>query len=212
MKNINKYVLFVMSYLLNAFGSALMVKGSIGSIVWTVTAENLGAFIGISVGLATTIISIIFYIISKIIGKDFNIKDTSICVLLTLMFGVLIDFFIIIIGPEQSNYMAINYVCGFIGIIIVCMSSSLAIEANVAYLAFDDFNKNMKNHIFKGNIALAITASVIIGFVLALVFGLLNNQIVNVSLVTFTSFGLGFIVRFFDQTFGFTTREYKVKS
>ncbi len=203
MRHINKYIMFFISYLLNAFGSALMVKGSIGSIVWTVTAENLGAFAGITVGLATTIISVVFYIISKIIGKDFNIKDTGVCIVLTVFFGFFIDFFIMLIGAEQSANMIVNYIYGFTGIIIVCMSSSLVIEANVAYLAFDDFNKNLKVHIFKGNVARAITTSICIGFSIAIIFGLLNGDIVNVSLVTFTSFGLGYVVSTFDKIFGF---------
>ncbi len=203
MKNLNKYVMFFLSYLLNALGNALMVKGSIGSIVWTVTAENVGAFAGISVGLATTIISVVFYIISKIIGKDFNFKDTAICIVLTIFFGFFIDFFIMLIGAEQSANMIVNYIYGFTGIVIVCMSSSLVMEANVAYLAFDDFNKNLKVHIFKGNVAKAITTSIFIGFSIAVIFGLLHGGIVNLSLVTFTSFGLGYVVSTFDKIFRF---------
>lgn len=207
MKYLNKYVMFLLSFLINAFGNALMVKGSIGSIVWTVTAENIGAFLSVSVGLATTIISVIFYIISKIIGKDFNIKDTALCIVLTIIFGYAIDFFIMLIGSNQSTNQILNYVYGFTGIIIVCMSSSLVMRANVAYLAFDDFNKNLKIHIFKGNVTKAITLSIFIGFSIALIFGLLHGQIVNVSLVTFTSFGLGFVVSFFDKIFGFNVEE-----
>lgn len=206
MKYLNKYVMFLLSFLLNAFGNALMVKGSIGSIVWTVTAENIGAFLSVSVGLATTIISVVFYIISKIIGKDFNIKDTALCIVLTIIFGYAIDFFIMLIGSNQSTNQILNYVYGFTGIIIVCMSSSLVMRANVAYLAFDDFNKNLKIHIFKGNVTKAISLSIFIGFSIAIIFGLLHGQIVNVSLVTFTSFGLGFVVGFFDKIFGFNIR------
>lgn len=210
MKQQKRYILFFISYLLNAFGNALMVKGSIGSIVWTVTAENFGALAGVSVGLATTIISIVFYTISKIIGKDFKIKDTIYCIVLTIFFGVLIDFFIKIIGAESSSYMIINYFYGLIGIIIVCLSSSLAIEVNVAFLAFDDFNKNLKYHVFKGNVVRAITTSVTIGFALAIFFGLLNGDIVNVSFVTLSSFLLGVIVNIFDRLLNFNTKEVRI--
>ncbi len=204
MKNINKYLLFAISYVLNALGNALMVKGSIGAIVWTSTFENVAAFFSISVGTATTIISIIMYTISKIIGKDFNIKDTTICILLSALFGSLIDMFLYIIGSTPSANILVNYAYGISGVLIIAMCVSLAIYANVAYLALDDFLKNLRNHVFKGRVVIATITSLTIGFIIAMVFGTLYGEVLNMTILTIVaSLSLGKLIDIFDIIFGF---------
>ncbi len=204
MKNIKNYILFAISYVINALGNALTVKGAVGTLMWTSTFENFAAFFSISVGTASSIISVIMYVISKIIGKDFKVKDTIICISLSAFFGVLIDFFLTVIGTNPSNSVLINYGYSISGVLLIAIAVSLAIKADVAYLALDDFLKNLKNIVFKGNIIKAVNTSFFIGFVVAVAFGLAGGQIRNMSILTIlASIFLGKITDIFDILFGF---------
>lgn len=204
MKNLNHYVMFLISFTINALGNALMVKGAIGSIIWTATFENMGAFFGTTVGQMTSIMSVIMYGVSKLIGRDFKIKDTAICIALSILFGYAIDFFSFLINANvQPTNEILSWVYGIGGILLVCASVSLVIEADVAYLAMDDFTKNLKVHVFKGDIVKTVTTSIALGMALALIFGFLNGELINISLVTFGSFLLGYVVEAFDVLFGF---------
>ncbi len=202
-----RYIVFIISYLLNAFGNALMVKGSVGAIVWTATFTNMASFLDITVGMATSIIMLIFYFISKIIGRDFNVKDAISCITLSYFFGTLIDFYLGIIGNNQSDNILINYVYAIVGVLIVSMSVSLTIHVDVAYLALDDFLKNLKNKVFKGNVAIASYASLGIGAILAIIFGYLNGEILNVNIFTvIASLSLGILISMFDVLFKFNKK------
>lgn len=204
MKNINKYVLFAISYVINALGNALTVKGAVGTLMWTSTFENFAAFFSISVGTASSIISVVMYVASKIIGKDFKVKDTVICITLSAFFGVLIDVFLFILGKTPSSNLLINYCYGISGVLFISMAVSLAIRANVAYLALDDFLKNLKTYVFKGNIVKAANTSLFIGFIVAVAFGLAGGKILNMSILTIiASIFLGKITDIFDILFGF---------
>ncbi len=207
MKNINymnKYLMFILSYLGNALGNALTIKAGIGTFVWTSAFENLGAFFNISVGTANIIISLIFYVVSKIIGKDFKLKDATICVVISIFFGRLIDFFLLIIGHSPATNVYVNYSIGVVGVLIIAMTISLAIKANVAFLALDDFMKNLKVYVFKGNIAIASSTSQAIGFAFAITFGLLNGQILNMTVFTVIATACcGLLISSFDKLFGF---------
>ncbi len=208
MKNLKNYVMFIVSYFLNAFGNALMIKGSVGALVWASTFENFGAFFGITVGAATSILQVVFYIISKLIGRDFNPKDTVICVSLSVLFGTLIDFFLFIIGKAPYDKVILNYGLLIFGIIIISIAVSLAIKANVAFLALDDFLKNLKIHVFKGNVVKAMLAQQSVGFVLAIIFGLLHGEIYNMSIVTIVaSLTFGNVVAISDKLLGFDKKD-----
>ncbi len=204
MKNTKNYILFILSYLLNAFGNALMIKGSVGALMWTSTFENVALFLGVSVGIASSIIQIVFYTISKIIGRDFKLKDTAICLGLSVFFGTLIDFFLYLIGPASFENAYLNYLIFFISVIMISTSVSLAIKANIAFLALDDFIKNLKTYIFKGNVMKATNASLGIGFIIALIFGILHGEIANMTILTIiSSISFGYLVQLSDKMFGF---------
>ncbi len=204
MKNVNKYVLFAMSYVLNALGNALTVKGAVGTLMWTSTFENLAAFFSITVGTASSIVAVLSYIVSKIIGKDFKLKDTVICITISILFGGLIDIFLFIIGKTPSTNVFLNYGYSISGILLISIAVSFAMKADVAYLALDDFLKNMKVHIFKGSIVKAVNTSFFIGFIIAVTFGLASGKVHNMSILTIVaSIFLGKITDIFDGIFGF---------
>ncbi len=204
MKNIKNYIMFAVSYLLNALGNALMIKGSVGALMWTSTFENFGNLIGVTAGTATSILSVLFYTISKIIGKDFKPKDAVICVVLSVFFGTLIDFFLYIIGKSPLDKVYLNYTIALLGILFIAIAVSLAIRANVAFLALDDFLKNLKIYILKGSVVKATLASQTIGFVIAIVCGLLYGEVVNMTILTIlASFCFGYVVDISDRILGF---------
>lgn len=204
MKNVNKYVLFALSYVLNALGNALTIKGSVGTIVWTSTCENIAFYFNVTIGVATTIISIVMYTVSKLIGKDFKVKDTVICILLSSLFGFLVDMFIYILGPTPSPNVLTNYIYCISGVLLIAMCVSVTIYVNIAFLAIDDFLKNLRHYVFNDNIVLATNSSMLLGFALAIIFGLLNGQILNMTILTILlSLFLGKIIHFFDVLFGF---------
>ncbi len=204
MKNLKNYIMFAISYVFNAFGNALMIKGSVGALMWTSTFENFGNFVGVTAGMATSIISVIFYIVSKIIGRDFKLKDTIICLILSVSFGTLIDFFLYLIGKTPLDSVYLNYTIALVGMILISVSVSLAIEANVAFLALDDFLKNLKVYVFKGNVLKATYGSLGIGFIIAIITGLLYGQIANMTVLTIISSLLfGYLVQISDILLGF---------
>ncbi len=208
MKNSTRYLIFILSYFLNALGNALTVKGSVGAIVWTSTFENIGAYFGVTVGVATSVVSVIFYFVSKIVGRDFKLKDGMACVFLSYFFGMVIDFFLSIIGSSQSDVMLYNYIYCFAGVILISMSVSLAIHVDVAYLALDDFIKNLKTYIYKGNVLKATYTSLGTGLVLAIIFGILNGEIINLTILTaILSLSFGYLVEVFDIIFKFKHKE-----
>ncbi len=204
MKNLKNYILFAVSYILNAFGNALMIKGSVGALMWTSTFENFGLFFGITAGVAASILQVIFYTLSKIIGRDFKLKDTAICLALSVFFGTLIDFFLLIIDKTPLENIYLNYGIALFGILLIAVSVSFAIKANVAYLALDDFLKNLKTYIFKGNIVKATVSSQVIGFIIAVGFGLLHGEIANMTVLTIVaSLAFGYLVDISDTLLGF---------
>ncbi len=204
MKNINKYLLFVIGYVFNAFGNALTVKGAVGTAMWTSAYENVAAFCGITVGTASSIIALTSYIVSKFIGKDFKIKDAAICLVLSVFFGTLIDFFLFLIGPTPSPNPFMNYAFAVAGILVITASVSITIYADVAYLALDDFLKNLRFYVFNENVVKATNTSLLIGFIITVTFGLLNGEILNLTVLTVViSLSFGFLINFFDIIFGF---------
>ncbi len=204
MKNIKNYMLFALSYLLNAFGNALMVKGSVGALMWTSTFENVALFLGVSVGIASSILQVIFYVISKVIGKDFKLKDTVICITLSVFFGTLIDICLLIVGRTPLTNIYLNYIIAILGIFAIGFSVSLAIHANVAFLALDDFLKNLKIYVFKNNVVKATFSSLGIGFIIAIAFGLLHGEIANMTVLTIiSSIAFGHIVQLADKILGY---------
>ncbi len=202
--NMNKYLMFFLSYLGNALGNALTIKGAVGTFVWTSAFENIGAFLDVSVGTATSLVSLLFYVLSKLIGKDFNLKDATTCIFFSVFFGTLVDFFLSLFGRSPFSSIYANYILGLSGVFIISLSVSLAIKANVAFLALDDFIKNLKLYVFKGNVTIATSVMQLIGFAFAIGFGLLYGKILNMTLFTVIATAcFGLLVSAFDKLFGF---------
>lgn len=205
-----RYIIFIVSLLLNALGNAFMLKGNVGSTPWTAAFGNVSNYFNITPGTASIIISILFFIISKIIGKDFKLFQSIICLIASSSYGLVTDFYLAIIGREQSAFIVVNYLYAFLGVILVAMAVSFAIQANIAYLALDDFLKNLKFYICKGNIALATFASSFIAISMAVVTGLLFGEVENITVLTLlVAVFLGVIVSFFDRIFVFKFEDIK---
>lgn len=195
-----RYFVFAISLFINAFGNSLMLKGGVGASPWTAAFDNVSVFFHITPGTAANLIFFCLYTASKIIGKDFSLKKTSLFVVITIFYGFVCDGFLWIIGPDQLSNMLLNYVLAITGALTLALSISLSIKANAIFLALDDFLKNTKKHIFNGNIKKASFLSNSIALLTAVFFGLLYGQIHNVTFLTFIiTFVFGMAVSFFDR-------------
>lgn len=195
-----RYLVLILSVFINALGNSLMLKGSVGATPWSASYGNISNFFDITPGTASILVAIIIYLVSKLIGKDFNIKSALICVLITFSYGFLIDFYLFIFGREQSPYIFVNYIYAILGILFGSCGVSLAIQANVGFMALDDFAKNMKKHICKGNIALSMFISSGTAIVVSIVTGLLYGKIENITFLTLLfMFFFGILISMFDK-------------
>lgn len=195
-----RYIVLIISILMNSFGNSLMIKGSVGATPWSASYSNISNYFGITPGTASICVAIIMYVLSKIIAKDFKLRDAIICVLITVSYGYLIDFYLFILGRDQSPLMLMNYFYAFAGVIIASCAVSLTIQANVGYMALDDFVKNLKFHICKGNIALSMFMSSGLAILVSVVVGSLAGSIVNITFLTLLFlFGFGFLISIFDK-------------
>lgn len=195
-----RYVIFILSLFINALGNAFMLKGSVGSAPWTACFDNFSNFFHITPGTACIILSLVFYVISKLIGRDLKLSESIICVVSSSVYGLITDFYLLIIGREQTTSIFMNYFYGIFGVILVAIAVSMAIQANIGYLALDDFLKNIKTHVCKGNISVASIFSSIIALAISGITGYLSGGIVNITILTiFIGLFLGILVSFFDK-------------
>lgn len=197
---IKRYIVLVISVFINALGNSLMLKGNVGATPWSSSYGNMSNCFNITPGTASIIVAVIIYLVSKIIGRDFKIRDALICVLITFAYGGLIDTYLFILGPDQSQYLVVNYIYAFMGIICASCAVSLAIQANVGYMALDDFAKNLKKHVCKGNIALSMLISSGIAVIVSITTGLFAGRVENITFLTlFFTFFFGVLISMFDK-------------
>lgn len=195
-----RYFVFAMSLFINAFGNALMFKGGVGASAWTACFNNVSVFFHISAGTASSLVFIILYSISKLIGKDFSFKRAFVFLMLSAFYGVVCDSILWVIGAEQLTSTFLNCVLAVCGACALALSISLSIKANVIFLALDDFLRNTKEHIFNGNIKKASLFSNCLALSSAIIIGLIIGHIYNVTILTFIiTFVFGYIVNFFDN-------------
>ncbi|MFV0503572.1 MAG: hypothetical protein ACK5LT_06350 [Lachnospirales bacterium] len=195
-----RYMVFIFSIFVNAFGNALMLKGSVGSTPWAAAFDNMAQFTNLTPGACCIILSIIFYIVAKIVGKDFDMKETIICAISSASYGGITDLYLLVIGYEPSTSVVVNYILAIVGIVVVAYSVSIAIQANVGYLAIDNYARNLKVYVFKNNVIKAVLFTSATAIAIAVVTGFLSGRIKNITVLTLlVTLFLGNIIAVFDK-------------
>lgn len=180
----NKIILFLIGFILNSLSIALMTKGHVGQLAWSVLYRNLSIYFNISIGMALIIFSIIVYLVTCLILKTIKIKTTIIAFLFSLICGVLVDLSILALSILPMSHIAFNYIYTIVGLVFSVLSFSFFMEAQYFYPPLLNSLLSVKDILFKGKIVSAIYTYMLILLVISSTFGNFNQNFSGATIFT----------------------------
>jgi uncharacterized protein len=196
---IKKIFYLMIAVIGNALGTALMSNTDLGFTAWGSAAKNFSYFFEISFGTAFIILATIFYLIALLISKKFVILDTVLSFLFLISFGLLSDLLIELIPQMTELDYLLRLLINFTGLVILLFSIALHLKVYIAVHPCDVFLYQMQK-VFKHD-AIGTYFTYAIAFSIAIVFGLLENEIRGIGIGTMlTLLTSGALIRLFNRT------------
>lgn len=147
---------FVCSIMLNALGNSFMIIANLGSAPWAAAGENLASILPFSIGVCIIFLNFCSFMLSYIMKIKFSFSMFIKSMVLTFVFGMLIDLFVhfhhMMYVPENI-WIRCLYI--LIGLNLMAIAISIYFQSSTVYLPSDyllkAFGKLMNNYTL-GNI------------------------------------------------------------
>lgn len=190
----------IASVLINAFGNALTVKAALGSAPWTAAGLNLANISGITIGHALIIMGLVVLVADDFLRRHWNgIKDVF-NFLYLLSFGYVVDLWLFVMQRVSIDGILFRIVVCVFGVVCIGAALSIYFRVNLCLHPFDDLMKILREKYLHGNVVRAQRISLGIPLSVALMIGLLQHQLIGISLGTAVSFlCMGYFIMFFDK-------------
>ncbi len=190
-----RWLMVIIAILLNALGNAMLAYPGLGNTYWGIAATNLSELTGISFGNAIIAITLCLFIFNRIALKEYRPLLDTLSLIITLVFGKLIDMFIYLLANNidlTNNYILAN-VIWVAGLLIMTASISMYLKPNLIIPAFDENMGVFAKIFFNGNFAkagyLATAVAMVITAVCSILRGELPVGFTLHALVVFVIFG-----------------------
>lgn len=134
-----RYLLFIISLFINAFGIALITKASLGTSPITSVTFVLSMFTPFSMGFWTILINILFVILELFFMKREDMKsDLRIFVLqmpVSVCFGLFIDFSMYVLSWLNPAAYVMKIIYLLLGCVVLAVGIALEVKVNAAMMA-----------------------------------------------------------------------------
>jgi len=182
----------------NSLGTVIMSNTSLGMTAWGSSASNFGNYFNISLGSSFIILSTIFYILAVLIRKEWKCKEFVFSFIFLFSFGSAVNLFELIIPSFNEFHFIIRIALNIFGLLILLFAIAVHIRINIAVHPMDVYMREL--HIKFNSIKLGTYICYLSAFIVAIVFGVLEGEIINIGIGTIiTIFLSGLIIHFYDE-------------
>jgi len=192
-----KIIYLSIAILGNALGTAIMEASNIGMTAWGSSSLNTAAFFNLELWAGFMILSILFYFIAVIIRKKFILSEFINSFLFMIGFSIFTSIFMKIVPDlEYLNYVY-RAIINIFGLFILLFGIAVHLKVNIAVHPMDVYLYVIQKKIgvLKGTYFCYFS-----GFSVAIIFGLLNNELLGIGLGTaFTLLLSGLIMKFYNS-------------
>ncbi len=144
---VRRYLLFVASLFINAFGIAFITKALLGTSPITSVTYVLSLFTPFTMGIWTILLNLLFVVLEPFLMTRKDLKDDLRMYLLQIpisfCFGLFIDFSMFMLFWLQPSAYATQVVVLLVGCVILALGIALEVKANAAMMAGEYFVKTI---------------------------------------------------------------------
>lgn len=134
-----RYLLFVASLFINAFGIAFITKALLGTSPITSVTYVLSLFTPFTMGIWTILLNLLFVVFELFMMTRKELKDDLRMYLLQIpisfCFGLFIDFSMFMLSRLQPSAYAMQVVVLLAGCVVLALGIALEVKANTAMMA-----------------------------------------------------------------------------
>lgn len=182
----------------NALGTALMARTNLGMTAWGSAASNTGYLLGITLGQAFIVLSVLFYIIATLLRRKFILKEMIESTLFLLAFSFSSDYFILLIPELDGLPYYVLIILNVCGMLILMFSIAVHIRLHRFVHPMDIYlyviQKKLKS-ISNGTYLAYAT-----GFGIAILCGLLYGDIMDIGVGTaVTLLSSGLVMKYYNK-------------
>lgn len=142
-----RYLLFVASLFINAFGIAFITKALLGTSPITSVTYVLSLFTPFTMGIWTILLNLLFVALEPFLMTRKDLREDLRMYLLQIpiafCFGLFIDFSMFILSWLEPSAYVIQVTVLLIGCIILALGIALEVKANAAMMAGEYFVKTI---------------------------------------------------------------------
>lgn len=142
-----RYLLFVASLFINAFGIAFITKALLGTSPITSVTYVLSLFTPFTMGIWTILLNLLFVVLEPFLMTRRELREDLRMYLLQIpisfCFGLFIDFSMFILSWLEPSAYVIQVTVLLIGCIILALGIALEVKANAAMMAGEYFVKTI---------------------------------------------------------------------
>ncbi len=182
----------------NALGTALMASSSLGMTAWGSGASNVGSFFHLSIGIGFIILSVLFYGLSVIIRRKFNLIEMIESTIFLLSFSFLADVFIDLLPSFIGINIVYRIMINIVGMLILMFSIAVHIRLHRFVHPMDIFLSTIQKKM--RSVSKGTYFAYFIGFSIAIIFGLLDGEIVDIGIGTvITLVSSGLVMKYYNK-------------
>ena len=146
---VKKYLIWIFSVFVNAFGNFLMIQSDLGNGPWIAASMGISLASFIPIGVCTIILNFLVYIPIIIISKKFEIIRFLASFFVAYIFGYFLDFFLVNFSWIHSNSLTIRVLLFFLGDMILSAGISVYLRINIGLNPFDQFLQTVNEFLIK---------------------------------------------------------------
>lgn len=134
-----RYLLFVASLFINAFGIAFITKAMLGTSPITSVTYVLSLFTRYTMGIWTILLNMLFVVLELFLMTRREVKNDLRMFLLQIpiafCFGLFIDFSMFMLSWLQPSVYAVQVVVLLAGCVVLALGIAMEVKANIAMMA-----------------------------------------------------------------------------
>lgn len=142
-----RYLLFVASLFINAFGIAFITKALLGTSPITSVTYVLSLFTPFTMGIWTILLNLLFVVLEPFLMTRKDLREDLRMYLLQIpisfCFGLFIDFSMFMLSWLEPSVYVMQVTVLLIGCIILALGIALEVKANAAMMAGEYFVKTI---------------------------------------------------------------------
>lgn len=142
-----RYLLFVASLFINAFGIAFITKALLGTSPITSVTYVLSLFTPFTMGIWTILLNLLFVVLEPFLMTRKDLREDLRMYLLQIpisfCFGLFIDFSMFMLSWLEASAYVMQVTVLLIGCIILALGIALEVKANAAMMAGEYFVKTI---------------------------------------------------------------------